>query len=141
MDSTPPSVPQPLLPVTGSVQNTKPAFTWVGVTDPSGVSYVLQIATDASFANVVVQKQALAAPQYRLQGTESLKATGKDAPYYWRVSAIDQASNQSAFSAANSFSVSVFPAWAMWLLIGVGALIVLLVVLYIGVRIGRRATE
>ncbi len=141
MDSTPPPTPTLLTPVTTSVQNARPTFTWTGVTDPSGVSYTLQVAADPSFTVILLQKQGLSAAQYKVQGAESLKATGKDSPYYWRVKAVDQASNESAFSSPNIFSVSVFPAWAMWLLIAIGALIVLLIVLYVGVRLGRRTTD
>ena len=88
-----------------------------------------------------MSETGLTAPQYTLSASQALKATGKDAPYYWRVKAVDQASNESAFSAPNTFSVSTFPAWAMWLLIGIGAVIVLLLVLFIGIRLGRRTTE
>ena len=141
MDSTAPPVPALLTPANGSVERAKPSFTWTAVTDPSGVSYIFQISTDASFSNIVLQKQDLTVAEYKLEGSESLKSTGKDAPYYWRVRAVDQASNQSAFSTPNTFSVSTFPAWAMWLLIGIGAVIVLLLVLWLGIRMGRRTTD
>jgi hypothetical protein len=53
MDTTPPSVPQVTSPTDGStvgfIGDTKVNFDWTDVTDPSGVYYDLQVATDANF--------------------------------------------------------------------------------------------
>jgi hypothetical protein len=134
MESMPPPVPAPLLPATGAKVKPQPSFGWQSVTDPSDVSYTLQIAADTDFSNMILQKQGLTKSEYTFTKTEKLSATKKEAPYYWRIKAIDGALNESAWSAPSSFYVSSFPDWARYTLIGFGALIVALFIFWLGRR-------
>jgi len=138
MESTPPSVPNLLDPKSGSRENTRPTLTWQAVTDPSGVTYSLQIAEDSAFTNILLQKEELTATQYTLTNTEKLNKTSKEAPYYWRVKAVDLASNQSQWSTPGSFYVSFMADWLKYTLIGLGATIGALIIFWLGVMTGRR---
>ncbi len=113
MESDPPPAPFLLIPENGSRQGSRPTLDWQAVTDPSGVTYTLQIATDPSFSNIVLQKDGLSEPAYSLVAAEKLEAAGRDAPYYWRVRAVDLASNTSDWSVTGTFYVWVFPLWAI----------------------------
>jgi hypothetical protein len=113
MESDPPRAPSLLAPENDSRQGSRPTLDWQTVTDLSGVSYTLQIATDPSFSNIVLQKSGLSEPTYSLVATERLEAAGRDAPYYWRVRAVDLASNASGWSATGTFYVWTFPLWAI----------------------------
>jgi hypothetical protein len=126
MDSTPPPVPTPLSPKDGSsagfLGGATPTFTWSNVTDPSGVSYTLEVDTSPDFSNPVVEKTGLTANRYTLTSAESLPY-GK---YYWRVQATDGASNASAWSAVLLVKSGVMKAWLFILIVliivaGIGA--------------------
>jgi len=117
MESEAPPVPALLSPENGARQNSRPSFNWESVTDPSGVSYTLQIASDHSFSTLLLEKQGLTQPQYTLAREEGLQATDRDTPYYWRVRAVDGASNESNWSTPRSFFVSFIPQWAVYVLI------------------------
>lgn len=136
MDSTPPLAPTLMSPVKNANTSQLPNFQWSPVTDPSGVTYTLQIASDASFNSIVVQKTGLTTPSYQLTQQEQLNPTGGDKPYYWRVMTIDGASNESPWSTALTFTVGFqFPTWLFYFLIAVGAVIVFAA----GFLLGRRS--
>jgi hypothetical protein len=113
MEADPPRAPSLLSPENGSRQGSQPILSWQPVTDPSGVTYTLEIATDSSFSNIVLQKSGLSEPTYSVVATEKLEAAGREAPYYWRVRAVDWASNASEWSTTVTFCVWVFPLWAI----------------------------
>jgi hypothetical protein len=117
MESEAPPVPGLLSPENGARQNSRPSFNWESVIDPSGVSYTLQIASDHSFSTLLLEKKGLTQPQYTLAREEGLQATDRDTPYYWRVRAVDEASNESSWSTPRSFFVSFIPQWAVYVLI------------------------
>jgi hypothetical protein len=132
MESTPPPVPGLLLPTTETKTDPQASLTWQAVSDPSGVTYALQISLKPDFSTVVLGKQNLTLPQYTLTSIEKLAPTPADGFYYWRVKAIDGAANESAWSAASKFYVSSFPDWAMKAAIGVGALFFALFFFWLG---------
>jgi hypothetical protein len=103
MESTPPSKPNLLTPESGSQANTSPKFVWSEVTDPSGVTYNLQVASDMAFASMILTKQGLTTPGYEVAQTEMFGLTKKTAPYYWRVKAIDGAGNESEWTSPANF--------------------------------------
>jgi hypothetical protein len=117
MESDAPSTPTLLLPENGARQNSRPSFSWGVVNDPSGVTYTLQIATDDSFNTLLLEKPGLTQSPYRLSREEALSSTDSDAPYYWRVKAVDGASNESAWSTPRSFYVRFLPQWAIYVII------------------------
>jgi hypothetical protein len=122
MESTPPPVPQIVWPKEGSraglFDRVTTTFEWAPVTDPSGVSYSLQISTQSDFATTLLSKDNLAESKYTLTGDEAL-SRGK---YYWRVKAIDGASNDSGWTQSIEFKAGLMPLWAFILIVIVAVL-------------------
>ncbi len=144
IESVPPGIPQPLKPEMEVKVKTPIIFEWEEVEDVSPasnpVTYELQIATSASFgaSSVVIDKKNLTAITYELSPAEELELEGRTAPYYWRIRAVDAASNASQWTGAGEFYASSpgsFPSWALYTIIGVGAVFVFL----IGYWLGRRS--
>jgi len=130
MESEAPAIPQPLLPAIDTKPEHPITFKWQDVTDASGVTYTLQVAKDKNFASIVLEKEGLTQPEYTLTEDEGLGSTKKDAPYWWRVMAIDGASNMSGWSAAKSFTVGfvlTIPNWTKYLLGALGGLLLFLI--------------
>ncbi len=138
MESTAPPTPQPLLPEDSIKTKAEAYFDWDDVDDPSGVTYTLQIATDKDFAFTVLKKEGLTISEYTITKEEKLESTKKEAPYYWQVKAIDGASNESQWSTPGSFYIGFqwpeLKGWLLFLVIGVGALLIGL----LGFWLGRR---
>jgi len=105
LDSIPPPTPILLLPISSSQASQTPTLKWLDVTDPSGISYSLQIAKDATFNILELQKDGLKGSEYTLTSQDVLGDVSKDTPYYWRVKAIDGANNQSDWSTPFTFYV------------------------------------
>jgi len=126
MESQAPPVPVLLLPKVADTAEAKAYFDWEDVTDPSGVSYTLQVASDANFTNIVLEREGLPASGYTLSKEEKLESTGKEA-YYWRIKAVDGARNESEWSSPGlfyvGFSWTTMPNWVWYILYGLGALL------------------
>jgi hypothetical protein len=73
------------------------------VTDPSGVTYELQVARDGNFTQLVLFKQGLAQAEYQVGPEEAFQLTKRSNPYFWRVRAVDGAGNASAWTNPGSF--------------------------------------
>ena len=135
---TAPPVPMLLLPINDSEAEAAAFFDWEDVTSLSPpVTYRLQVASDEDFSSMVLEKDGLAGSEYTMTEEEKLSAVKKEVPYYWRVKAVDGAANESEWAAPWSFYVGfafVLPAWAMYLLIGIGALLVGFVAFLVGRR-------
>lgn len=125
MESTAPLAPVPLQPANASKVKPEARFAWEGVTDPSGVTYNLQIVFDDSFttgnpASLVLEKSKLTTTEYILTLEEKLKPTRKGA-YHWRVRAIDNASNAGSWSTVQEFYVGnsspLVSPWVLYCLI------------------------
>jgi hypothetical protein len=116
METTPPSVPQIVSPKEGSraglFDRVTPTFEWGAVSDPSGVSYSLQISAQSDFATTALSKENLVESKYTLTDDEAL-LRGK---YYWRVKAIDGASNDSGWTQSIEFKAGLMPLWAFILI-------------------------
>ncbi|MFH1031440.1 MAG: hypothetical protein V1767_02585 [Chloroflexota bacterium] len=144
MEATPPPVPKLVEPETDIKAKSRPTFDWENVTDPSGVTYTLQIADNETFVtnSIVLQKTGLTQTEYTLTGDEKLEKVKKESPYYWRVIAVDGASNASGPPEVRNFYVGGFSlslpsfsgSWLTIVLIVVGVL----VLLALGIWIGRR---
>lgn len=146
MESTPPSTVYPILPPTdGNLKGWK--FDWCGdATDPTTevtddslpVTYTLQIATDVENFNdtLVLEKPDLTTSEYIVTTKvekETLNLSTKSAPYYWRVKAIDAASNATGWTEAGTFYVGfTFPSWGIYTLIGLGGLLLLVLSFWLG---------
>lgn len=143
MDSTPPPTPAPLLPLDGEKVEEEVYFDWESVTDPSSVTYTLQIASKEEFdgTSIVLETKNLTDSEYTVVNEEiqeMLKESSKDAPYYWRVKAIDGASNESGWTGAGAFYIGFsfnLPQWLIYLLFGVLAVVVGI----LGFWLGRRS--
>ena len=140
VESVAPEVPTPLLPEMGVKVESPVSFDWEDVTDKSSpVTYALQIATDEDFTAdaIVLEKTELAKSEYILTEEEELELAGQEAPYYWRVRAIDAALNEGEWTGAGEIYVAAsfgFPRWALYTLLGIGAVIIFA----IGYWLGRR---
>jgi hypothetical protein len=140
VESQPPPVPPLVLPEQGQKVKSPITFDWADVSDVSKpVSYDLQIAIDKSFdpATIVMDNTGLANSEFVYKETVGVQLEAQAQPYYWRVCAVDAAQNQSAWSDAREFYISPpfsFPRWALYLIIGIAALLLFV----IGFWIGRR---
>jgi len=142
MESVAPATPTLSSPVTGArigyFMKVTPTLAWSAVTDDSGVTYDLQVGTDANFAQVLISKTGLTGESvlsttgaqvgYTLTDAEALP----HGTYYWRVKAVDGAQNASAWSAASFFKSGYVPFWAFiaivaGLVVLIGAVVFLLV--------------
>lgn len=122
-------------------------FHWKGINDISGVTYALQISKNENFASVILEQDGLKQNEFTVPEGE-LEAVTKENPYYWRVKAVDGASNESDWSETRSFSTGLMftlpngepeltlSAWVTYLA-GVG--IILLIVL--SFLIGRKTNS
>jgi hypothetical protein len=104
MESEAPPVPVAQLPETAGTAEEKAHFNWGDVTDPSGVSYTLQVASDVNFNTILVEKESLPLSEYTLTEGEKLAPAGQKA-YYWRVKAVDGAANEGGWSTVGLFYV------------------------------------
>jgi hypothetical protein len=136
MEGTAPAVPTLSKPEAGTKAKSLATFDWSTVTDPSGVTYTLQIATDTAFTELVLEKKLLTESEYTLTKAEKLESVSQETPYYWRVKAIDGASNESAWSDAGSFYVGFFLSQQtiIYIIIGIGAVILILLAFWLGQR-------
>ena len=137
VESTAPKAPELLLPLEATKAKSDAYFAWKGVTDPSGVAYALQVASDADFSSIILEKTGIGTSSYQIAKEEKLHSTKKEAPYYWRVKAVDLASNESEWSRPGSFYVGFsleFPGWVVYTLIGLGAVLIA----FIFFKLGRR---
>ncbi|MFC1961782.1 IPT/TIG domain-containing protein [Chloroflexota bacterium] len=133
-----PPTPTLLLPEADTKAEAMAFFDWEDVTSLSlPMSYRLQIATDASFKSIIMETEDLAVSEYTLTEEEKLPAVKKEAPYYWRVQAVDSDGNQSMWVEPRFFYVGfsfALPGWALYTLIGVAILIIGMFAFWIGRR-------
>jgi hypothetical protein len=127
VESTPPPVPTLLLPGMEAKVTVPISFNWRDVSDPSPpVTYTIQIATSPGFSAVstVLEKTGLTKTEYSVTGQESLRFGTGEKPYYWRVRAIDGASNEGNWADPGIFYVasSGMPTWATITIAVIGAL-------------------
>jgi hypothetical protein len=102
IDLSSPSSPLLISPESGTSVDATPSFNWENVEDISDVWYILQIATDTSFTNIVYEQIDLLSTYYPLNKTENLSM----GDYYWRVRAVDGVNNIGPWSETWSFTVT-----------------------------------
>jgi len=123
METVAPAVPEIIYPKEGSraglFDRVTPTFEWSPVSDPSGVTYSLEIASQSSFATTLVSLDNLAETEYTLTEDQAL-ARGT---YYWRVKAVDGASNDSGWTDPVKFKAGLMPVWLFIIIVVVGAVI------------------
>lgn len=92
VDTTAPDAPVLSTPADTQVLTTRiPTFSWRS--SRGATSYVLEIATDADFEDIILS-YTVTTTKFKLPGSVALP----DDTYYWRVRAQDKAGNLSAFS-------------------------------------------
>jgi len=104
-----------------------PTFQWSAVNDTSGIScYYLQIAKDEYFTDLFLSVDNIAAkPNEPTVSYELPKGNALgQGTYYWRVRAVDRASNPGAWSATYSLRAGKLPLWAFIgiIILGVGVI-------------------
>jgi len=139
MESSPPPVPELLLPAEASETAESIYFDWGNVNDPSGVTYTLMIASDANLSDVLLIREGLTDSEYTLSEEERLPASGEK-PYYWRVRAVDGASNIGEWSSTGSFYVGfsfalAMPDWTKYSLMGLGLVLLCFLCFWLGNRL------
>ena len=114
-------------------------FQWSSVTDPSGgVTYNFQLSQDPNFGTIILKKDGLTETSYQLTDTEKLKSASQARPYYWRVQAVDGASNVSAWSTPQTFVVGyIMPQWLLVIIYIAAAIFIFAVGLFVGRKWGR----
>ncbi|MFC1907164.1 IPT/TIG domain-containing protein [Chloroflexota bacterium] len=141
VESEAPKAPGLVLPEADGKAKAMAAFDWADATDPSlPITYTLQLAKDKDFTadSVVLEKTGLAESEYAITEDEKLEPAKKEAPYYWRVKAIDGASNESEWSKPQAFYTGGFTfgltGWVLYLVISLSALILFMFGLWVGRR-------
>ncbi len=149
MDNTAPGVPVLKAPANAERVRDKEqpiTFGWNGAVDPSGVMYEFQLALDHTFTNVLIDKTTdqisvtlSAEDVFTIDDVEyngeKLPAASSKAPYYWRVRAYDTVGNVGEWSTPSTFTTGfAMPNWIIWVYVGVGIVIVLI----LGVMVGRK---
>ncbi|MFC2024646.1 IPT/TIG domain-containing protein [Chloroflexota bacterium] len=107
VETEPPPAPELLAPSDDTRAAPAAEFDWEDVSDDSGVTYTLQVATKDSFAEsqVVLEVVGLTDSEYAVAEGEELEPSSKESPHYWRVKTVDGAANESEWSAVGSFYV------------------------------------
>jgi len=123
VESTPPPTPSLISPEAGSefsfFHKSSVSFRWTAVEDPSGVYYILEVSPSPDFAGTVIRKEGLTSTEYTLSSSEAL---GRGS-YYWRVRAVDGASNQSDWTNSQLFKIGGFDWWLVIAVIAVVAVV------------------
>jgi len=138
MESILPQSPVLLLPEMGFKPKQPVSFDWdwADANEHSlPVIYTLQIATDDSFTNIVLERTGLTESEYTMTEEEKLESRGAKEPYYWRVRAIDSAENASLWAGADTFNIGfIWPGWIIYVWIGLGVLVIGLIAFWLGRR-------
>ncbi|MEA3442030.1 MAG: Ig-like domain-containing protein [Chloroflexota bacterium] len=135
MESNPPAKPTLSLPTNGTrigfISSQTATSQWTAVTDPSGVSYKLQIASDPGFVSLVVTEiSGLTETSYTLPQGQALPY----GTYYWRVKAIDSAQNDSGWTGAYSFQSGLLPLWAFIIIIVIAVVLIAALLYLLGAK-------
>ena len=138
VENTPPPLPNPMSPADGTKQgltgNITPEFKWTAVTDPSGVTYNLQIDTDSAFPHPVLEKDGLITAHYMLTQSEALPK----GQFFWRVQAVDGASNASAWSQPMTINSGVISSGMLVLLIVLGIVVIVGILVFLIILLRKK---
>ena len=103
IDTISPSAPALVSPENNeNILDNTPTFVWTSVSDPSGVTYQIQIDDNSDFSSLVYSAIDLAGNAHTLPDENAL-ALGK---YYWHVRAKDGAGNVGDWSESRAFTVT-----------------------------------
>lgn len=102
----PPTVPTNLTPDMDSRVKKTDSFGWKVSTDPDtgdDISYVLEVADQTSFENVLITQPGLASATFSIDTLVARVELKPDMRYLWRVRAVDNHGASSAWSSTASF--------------------------------------
>ena len=120
IESIPPSAPALRSPGNGDsgalLGKFRPSTRWTPVEDPSGVTYNIQVAADRDFLDILVDRKGLSSPTYNFSKEEALPR----GTYYWRVQAVDLASNESSYSPVFEMNSGIVPIWLLSAMVALG---------------------
>jgi hypothetical protein len=137
-----PVAPNLLMPTADSTTKQPVHFTWESISDPSGVTYELQISTDPAFGKLLLDKTDLTSPEYTMTEAEKLELSGNERIIYWRVRAVDGIGNLGAWSAIRNFSISpIWPSWVIYVGYGSGIGLIVALGLWLRHRISNRSNS
>ena len=138
VENTAPPLPNPLSPVDGTKQgltgNITPEFKWTTVTDPSGVTYNLQIDDDSAFPHPILEKDGLVTAHYTLTQSEALP----NGQFFWRVQAVDGASNASAWSQPMTLNSGVISSGSLTLYIILGIIVIVAIIVFLIILLRKK---
>jgi hypothetical protein len=126
VETIPPAAPKPAFPKDKDIVNGDVTLAWGKVTDPSGISYSFEVSRDTEFKDILVTRSGLAEQDYILTSERMNHAS--ETWYYWRVKAVDGASNHGPWSETRSFHTTFnLPAFILgmpiWTKGGLGAIL------------------
>lgn len=130
MESTPPEIPIISSPKDGAtvgfMGETKVTFKWEAVSDPSGVTYDLEVSDDSGFGRKLISRSNLTSTAYTTTEAEALN----NGEYYWHVRAVDGATNKSDWSPTSMVKVGfITMGTIIWLAVGLVALLIVILVI------------
>lgn len=144
VESVPPPVPTTLSPEAGANVKAPISFYWSPVVDNSQpVTYSLQVATSRGFTptSMLVDREGISTNEYTISAQEQDEIIKAEAPYYWRVKAVDGASNEGQWTQAAMFYVSGgFPGWALYTIIILGVIILVSLGYFLSMKTRRSAS-
>lgn len=126
LENTPPPAPDITIPVSGEALDDPFTFGWAGVSDSSGVTYTLQVASDSGFGNILFELKDIKTSQYILADNQDINNSSADT-FYWRVQAVDGAGNASAWSETGTFTRTSL-VQNLGLVVGVGVGLVAIII-------------
>jgi hypothetical protein len=130
METTPPDIPQISSPKDGAtvgfMGDAKVPFKWSDVSDPSGVTYDLEVSDQSNFSKTLVSRTKLGETKYTLPEAEALP----NGEYYWHVRAIDGAGNTGAWSQTATIKVGwITLSTIIWIIASIVGLLIVVAVL------------
>jgi hypothetical protein len=144
VESVPPPVPTILSPEAGANVKAPISFYWTPVVDDSQpVTYSLQVATSRGFTptSMLVDREGISTNEYTISAQEQDEIIKAEAPYYWRVKAVDGASNEGQWTPASIFYISGgFPGWALYTIIILGVIILVSLGYFLSMKTRRSAS-
>ena len=127
METTPPEVPKIAAPrdgaTVGFMGDTKVSFKWSDVTDPSGVSYDIEVSDQSNFVKSIFSHAKLADAKYTMTEAEALP----NGEYFWHVRAVDGAGNASEWTPAATVKIGFITTNTL-VFIGIGIVVLLILI-------------
>lgn len=140
VESSSPSIPTLLQPEMEAKIKPPISFDWVDVIDDSRpVTYILQIATGNDFAPtfILLEQRSISKSVYQLTSEDMRKLASGKLPYYWRVKAVDGASNEGQWTYGSMFYIATaFPSWGWYIIIVLGVLLLIGIGFLLSIKIG-----